>query len=479
MNNLSRRGFLAGFTKAVGVGTASFLCRARLGIGVPFVVPPIWLREAHELIRGIKQPRIARRGVRLKPIDGDARAMIQEAIDSLNSRGGGRVSLAPGEWRVNGPIRYRSGIDLHLEAGARLIFSARRADYLPLVRTRWEGTDLFGYSPLLYAYQVRDVALSGAGSIEMEEGGDVADWRFEQTEAQRRLRAMGASGAPLEGRIFGAGLFLRPSCVQFFECERVLVDGVRLGAIPFWGVHCVYSEHVVVRGVVVDSLRVNNDGVDIDSSRHVLVERCVFNTGDDCIAIKAGRDLDGRMVGRPSENIVIRECKMLRGKSAGIAIGSEMSGGVRRVYIYRCEMGDVETVFNVKSNLDRGGFVEHLRVWNVSARQAARVVQITTSYHGYIGGNFPPRIEDIEIDDLRCQRAREGIAIKGVPASPVKRIKFKGVSIDSVAKPLVATNASQVEFERVLVNGETLSAALLKKEPSDPPNLSLSGDAIS
>ena len=403
----SRRAFLKGALLLSGsvCWTSSV---ARADSIVKMIGPPHWYDEAHAVVSSIKKPRIPDRDRRLTPVSGDARKLIQDQIDDLSRQGGGRLALGAGSWRSVGPINLRSGVELHFERECSLAFSGDREHYLPLVRTRWEGTDLYGYSPCIYAYQVSDVALTGHGSLSWERGGDIEGWRFEQTEAQKKLRAMGASGEPLDKRVFGKGSFLRPSFIQFFESERILIEGISVGTTPFWAVHLLYSSDITVRGISVTSDRVNNDGVDVDSSRRVLIENSTFNTGDDCIAIKSGRDLDGRMVAKPSEYIVIRDCNMAYGGSAGIAIGSEMSGGVRRVYIFRCNMGRVGIGVNIKSNLDRGGFVEHVRVWGVRARECKQPSQITTSYHGYMGGSFPPRIEDIELNELECSHLRRG-----------------------------------------------------------------------
>lgn len=451
---ISRRSLLRG---ALG-GVCGLLARVAPRGGMPIVsvamvVPPPWIQKAYDCIRTTQLPNIRRMSVRLVPEERDARERIQAAIDDLAIKGGGRLSLALGTWQIEGPLTLRSGIELYLEEGAHLVFSGDRAKYLPAVLTRWEGTDLYGYSPCIYALEARDVAITGRGTLEMSRRGDIESWRFDQTEAQRKLRMMGATGVPLNERVFAPTGFLRPSFIQFLKCERVLVEGIRVGAVPFWGVHLVYTRHATVRGITVESDRVNNDGVDIDSSSRVVVENCIFRTGDDCIAIKSGRDHDGRIIGIPSEDVVIRDCRMERGGSAGVAIGSEMSGGVRRVYIFRCEMGRVQTVLNIKSNLDRGGYVENIRLWNVSAREASRVVQITTSYHGYMGGNFPPRFEDIEINDLRCGSAKEGISLRGVAASPVRRVSIKHVTVPKVTIPTLIMHVEGLTSDDVYMNG--------------------------
>lgn len=453
LSRVSRRAVLA----AVASSLMSGLARGRLGFTVAMVRPPRWIGEAHEIMRTIQTPRIPKRIITLQPVDGDARPLIQQAFDDLGQRGGGKVILSPGTWRSNGPIQLRSGTELHLTHDTSLVFSGDREHYLPVVHTRWEGTELYGYCPFIYAYKVHDIAITGSGTLAVDRQGDMESWRKEQTEAQKRLRSMGTTGVPLGQRVFAEGSFLRPSLMQFFGCERVLIENIAIGEIPFWGVHLVYTAHATVRGISVRSDRVNNDGIDIDSSRRILVENCTFNTGDDCIAVKSGRDLDGRSIAQPSEDIVIRDCQMIYGGSAGLAIGSEMSGGVRRVYIVRCEFGKVDTIVNIKANLDRGGAVEHIRAWNLRARECDNALQITTAYHGYMGGKFPPRFEDIEIDELTCEKANQAVVIRGDRQSVIRRVALRDVQIKQARVASDIRHAEVVACERVVVGEQQLA----------------------
>jgi hypothetical protein len=215
----------------------------------------------------------------------------------------------------------------------------------------------------------------------------------------------------------------------------------------------VFSHCATIRNISVKSSEVNSDGIDIDSSTHVLVEQCILDNGDDSIAIKSGRDRDGRTAGAPSEDIVIRDCTITRSESSGIAVGSEMSGGVRRVYVIRCTMGDVHAVVTIKSNLDRGGVVEHLRMWKISASRCSRLVQVTTSYHGYAGGNYPPIFRDIELDDLRAASANKGISLLGSARAPITGVALKALVVTEVVNPLVVEHARDVSLSNVVMNG--------------------------
>jgi polygalacturonase len=417
-------------------------------------------RDAAALVKSIRIPHFASRSVRVSaevdPQGADGREVIQRQIDALNRLGGGRVIIPPGTWTIAGPLRLTSNIDLHLEEGAVLLFSDDPDDYLPSVLTRWEGTEVFGYSPFIYAYHAHNVAITGRGTISGNRSSPSSAWGWKDARQQRDLRGAGRDGDPLYDRVYGKRGMLHPSLIQFFGCSSVLVEGISTVDALFWGTHFVYCNDVTVRGLKVDSLGSNNDGVDIDSSYRVLVEKCVFRTGDDCIAIKSGRDRDGRSIGKPSEDIVIRDCIMNESKSAAIALGSEMSGGIRSVFVHRCVMRDVETVVDIKSNLDRGGIIENIRIQDLSVEGSETVLEITTEYHGYAGGNNVPLIRDVRLDDARVTRSERGVVIKGAAQSPVEDVEIDRLRISSCDKPMHVVNAKGISVTRSVVNGQAL-----------------------
>ncbi len=293
----------------------------------------------------------------------DALPAIRAAIEKASADGGGRVVLPEGTWLSEGPVHLASNIDLHVSEGATLLFGTDTDDYLPVVRTRWEGTELNGYSPLIYAAEVHDVAITGSGTIDGNEDSQFHAWKEQEKPDQLRLRQMGFDGVPVEERVFGKGTFLRPSAIQFFHAERVLLEDYRVTNSPFWINHLVYTDQATVRGLDVDSHRANNDGIDVESSTDVLIEENRFRTGDDSVVVKSGRDLDGRTIARPSENVVIRRNDM--GGEDGIALGSEMSGGIKGVYFTDNVLRDGASAIRFKGNLDRGGTVEKIRVSNM------------------------------------------------------------------------------------------------------------------
>lgn len=385
----------------------------------------------------------------------DARPGIMEAVRQANGAGGGRVVIPPGTWQSAGPIHLASNVNLHVAEGAVLRFSGDPALYLPAVRTRWEGTELYNYSPLIYAYQAVNVALTGGGIIEGSGSEAFAQWRPLQQEAQNRLREMGAASVPVYERQFGPGDYLRPSMIQFYGCDNVLVEEVTIHDSPMWVVHAVYSQNVTVRGITVESLRLNNDGIVVDSSVDVLVEDNDLHTGDDSIVIKSGRDRDGWRVGRPSENVVIRNNRM-QGYN-GLVIGSEMSGGVRNIFMLDNELGSVRAAIYLKSNPDRGAAIEHVRVRGISVQQAEILLRLETNYGGYRGGSSPSRYHDLLFEDIHAEAAGTAIQARGLQQEPITNMIVRRVTVGQADHPLVAEHIESLVLEEVLVNGQPVT----------------------
>ena len=199
-----------------------------------------------------------------------------------------------------------SNINLFVDASTTLKFSGEPADYLPVVLTRFEGTLVYNYSPLVYAPRVSNFAITGSGTLDGSGSKVFAKWSGKEKKDQNKLRQLGNDTSPLNQRVFGAGHYLRPSMIQPFNSTNVLIEGVTVKDSPFWVIHPTFCSNVTVRGVRVDSTNANNDGCDPDSCADVLIEDCDFNTGDDCISVKSGRDADAWKVGKPSQRIAIR-----------------------------------------------------------------------------------------------------------------------------------------------------------------------------
>lgn len=416
------------------------------------------------IVSRIEAPRIPARTYRVTDFgaagDGamDARPAILAAIAKATAEGGGRVVLSPGVWLSRGPIQLQSRIELHLEPGAHLLFSPEPEHYLPVVETRWEGTRVLSYSPLVYARDVEDVAITGPGTIDGNVRSGFHPWHPLANPDMQRLRRMGFTGVPLEERVFGAGTHLRPPLVQLVRARRVRLEGFTAVSSPFWVNHLVYSEHVTVRGIKVESHFPNNDGVDVDSSRYVLVEDSIFRTGDDAVVIKSGRDLDGRTVGKPSEYVVVRRNDM--GGEDGIALGSEMSGDIRYVFFTDNVLRSGSSAIRFKANLDRGGTVEHVGVRRFKVGSFERLFWFQLNYPGELGGNFPSTYRDIVFEDFQVENVGTLFEAHAPSQAPLVGVVVRNVAVASAKEITILENVQDLRFDGVTVAGRPVSPAV-------------------
>jgi len=292
--------------------------------------------------------------------------------------------------------------------------------------------------------------------------------RPQRSGAQNRLRQMGIDGVPVYKRVFGEGDFLPPSMVQFFGCRNILIQDVTLKDSPYWVMHPAFCDNVTVRNVTVESYNLNNDGCDPESTTNVLIENCNFKTGDDAIAIKAGRDQDAWRIGQPTENIVIRNC-MFNSKCNGLCIGSDMAAGVRNVYMENIKIGKCLSAIYFKSNLDRGGFIENVHVNNVTCDSVhSAFIRFETNYHGARGGYHPTRFNNFLIENVTCVRSNEvGIYAVGIENHPLKNITLKNVDVKSAPRTYTLQYVEGITFDNVHVSGTLL--------PVKPPLTEVNG----
>ena len=421
------------------------------------------------IVAALERPSIPRRDYRVADLGGrpdgrtDTLPAIRAAIEKASAAGGGRVVLSKGVWLSRGPVHLRSRIELHLEEGARLLFSPDPADYLPVVKSRWEGTEVMTYSPLVYARDVEDVAITGPGIIDGNQASGFHAWHPKAEPDFRRLRRMGFDGVPLERRVFGEGTHLRPPLIQILGGRRVLLSGYTATHSPFWVNHLVYVEHATVRGIRVDSRFPNNDGVDVDSSRYVLVEKCTFTTGDDSVVIKSGRDLDGRTIGRPSEHVVVRDNDL--GGEDGIALGSEMSGGIRYVFFTNNLLRSGASAIRFKTNLDRGGTVEHVGVRNFKVGSFQTLFWFQLDYPSELGGHFPARYRNIVFENFEVADVGTLLEVRAPREAPLTDVVLRNVRVASARTPVVVENVERLTFDRVSVGGQPLEAPATPRAP--------------
>ncbi|NDW11449.1 glycoside hydrolase family 28 protein [Bacteroides sp. 214] len=367
---------------------------------------------------------------------------IAKAIDACNQKGGGRVVVPAGEW-LTGPVHFKSNINLHLEEGAVLRFTDNPADYLPAVMTSWEGMECYNYSPLLYAFDCENVAITGKGTLKPY----MDNWKVwfkrpkPHMDALAQLYHWASTDVPVEERQMAVNdNNLRPHLIHFNRCKNVLLEDFVIRESPFWTIHLFMCDGGVVRNLDVYAHGHNNDGVDLEMSRNFLIEDCIFDQGDDAVVIKAGRNRDAWRLNTPCENIVVRNCEIRDGHTL-LGIGSELSGGVRNVYMDNCHATkSVHRFFFIKSNHRRGGFVENITMQNVTCGSTLRVLEIDTDVL-YQWKNLVPtyetsitKIEGIYLNNVSCANAKAIYDLKGDERLPIRNVEIKNVHVDTITE---------------------------------------------
>ena len=379
-------------------------------------------------------------------------AAIAQAIEEASKAGGGTVVVPEGEW-LTGKIHFKSNVNLHLQEGAVLLFSDQPEDYLPAVQTTWEGMECYNYSPLIYAFECKNVAITGKGELRAKM--DVWKSWFSRPRPHmnslKRLYMLASNNSPVEERqMVNDTAHLRPQFIQFNRCENVLLEDIKIRNSPFWVIHPFMCKNVVIRRVDVHAHGHNNDGVDPEMSQNMLIEDCIFDQGDDAIAVKSGRNQDAWRLNKPTKNIVIRNCVVKNGHQL-LAIGSELSGGVENILMDNCEVLDGARLFHllyIKTNERRGGYVKNIHFTNnKSGRIDKGILGIETDVL-YQWRNLVPTIEkrltpieDIYLTNIHATRTEFLSRIQGAEELPVKNIILENVQVDSTTgEPFINEN---------------------------------------
>ncbi len=379
------------------------------------------------------------------------------AIAACHQAGGGRVVVPPGVY-LTGPIHLKSRVNLHVSEGATIRFSTNTADYMPPVFTRFECIELMGYSPPIYAFEQTDIAITGKGTLDGQ-GQFWHRWLGQWNEDIRRLVEQGREGVPVSERVYGEGYKLRPNFIQPVRCQNVLIEGVRVINSPMWTLHPLYCTNVTIRGVTVETDGPNTDGCDPDSCRDVLIEDCVFDNGDDCIAIKSGRDEDGRQVNMPCENVVIRNC-VFRAGHGGVTMGSETAGGIRNVFAEDCQFDspDLNMAMRFKTNPARGGYIENVFLRDCVVKTAKYGIHITKRYGAGLtkDGETDPPVRNIDIRDSTFHRlTRQAIWVEGFsPDKIVTDVRIEDCEFEPMENPVTIRNANRIEIVNCTGLGE-------------------------
>lgn len=375
---------------------------------------------------------------------------LQSKIDATARCGGGRVSVPQGTWQT-GRIHLKSGVDLHFEDGAVLEFSTNPDDYLPNVKTSWQGEEIMGLSPLVYAFGASNVSITGKGVLKT----GVKPWKDWMKATQGR----------------------RPQFVQFFLCRNVRLEDFAIRGTPFWTLHLYRSDNVAVKGLDVSAWDdageaiMNSDGIDVECSSHVTIRDCTFRQNDDSIVIKSGRDADGIKRAIPTSDVLIERCMVTAGHTL-LGIGSEVGGGVRRITLRDCTVqGRVGRLLFVKTNAKRGGFIEDIAVENVRAdRVGDSILGLMADYWYYP----PPGAKDLHRTPIRgvsirkvvCTEAGSVAELRGDPELPAHDFKVEDVIVERLrTKTVEASNVENLRVDGLVVRYPP-KIPLKKNDPS-------------
>lgn len=374
-------------------------------------------------------------------------AAFAAAFAACSAAGGGKVIVPPGKW-LTGPIHFKSNINLFLSEDAEVIFSDVFEDYLPVVRVRAGSIEIYNYSPLIYARDCENIAITGPGKL----NGNAEKWWDWTKKETREYFFAESKGVPVEDRIYGKPEHaIRPSFVQFFNCRNILLEGFTIGSGPNWTIHPVFCENIIIRRVHVLTDGPNNDGIDPDSSRNILVEHCVFDTGDDCLVLKSGYNEDGWRAAKPTENVIMRWSTSKRGHG-GLVIGSEMSGDVRNVYMHDCDFEGTDRALRIKSRVGRGGIVENVWVENIVVKNMEYEVVILNMDYGAdknaLTTERAPIFRNIFVKNVYGDGAPMAVRVVGLPDSLIENVHFENMRIKSTAG-IFCRNATGLHFTNV------------------------------
>lgn len=407
--------------------------------------------------------------------------IINATIAKCNKAGGGKVVIPAGKYQT-GAITLLSDVNLEVQKGAELVFAFDR-DLYPLVYTRWEGLDIMNYQPCIYAIDATNIGLTGEGIINGNGSNErwwymkgnkhhgyhegVDEWQGTDGVGTRAtLLKMADNGVPAQERVFGKGKGLRPQLVNFVRCQNAIIQGVELRDSPFWVIHPLFCKNLTVKNVTIYNEGPNGDGCDPESCEDVLIEGCTFHTGDDCIALKSGRNADGLKAALPCKNIIIRKCQMADGHG-GVVIGSEISGGCTNIFAEDCDMDspNLDRVIRIKTNTCRGGINENIYVRNIRVGQCKEsVMRINLAYEpkeiaerGHI-----PTVRNVYVENVTCKKSEYGIRLNGLEereskTAQIYNINVKNCRFEGITKKTVEITGSVRD-----INVENVSMVMAK-----------------
>lgn len=434
-----------------------------------------------DILRNIKPPLFPNKDFSIIQFEGigdgitDCTQAFSKSIKECHESGGGRVVVPSGKF-LTGPIHLLNNVNLHLEKGAEIIFKTDPSSYLPYVPVSWEGIEAMNYSPFIYAYDQENIAITGEGTLDGQasnkqwwpwKGKKEFGWKEGQPNQEigrTRLKAMAFDGLPVEKRIIGDGGYLRPDFIQLFKCKNILIDGISIIRSPNWEINLVLSENITVKRININTHGPNNDGIDVCSSKNVLIEDSTFDTGDDCVVLKSGRNDDGRRVNTPTENVIVRNVNMKDGHG-GITIGSEISAGVKNVYVENCTINspNLWVAIRIKSNTMRGGTVENVNIKNVMIERVRDAVFSVDFYYEDAKGPYIPIVRDIHLENIKSKNSKYAIHINTDGISKIKNLDIVDCEFQNVSdENFINGHFENLTLENIMLNGQQLNAERLE-----------------
>ncbi|WP_245308280.1 glycoside hydrolase family 28 protein [Halalkalibacter urbisdiaboli] len=418
---------------------------------------------------------------------------FRQVIDACSKAGGGKVIIPPGIW-YTGPIRLKSKLNLHVEAGAIVVFSRQFDDY-PLIASSFEGEEIVRCQSPIDGEGLQDVAITGSGIFDgsgdawrpvkrfkmtdskwkklLKSGGVVEKtaeteiwWPTEQAmKGNERYQELRKTGSKESKEFESIRDFLRPNLLSIRHSKRVLLDGPTFKNSPAWCLHPWVCEHVTIQNVQVKNpwYSQNGDGLDLESCRYALIENCIFDVGDDAICIKSGKDEAGRKLGKRCEDVVINGCQVYSGHG-GFVIGSEMSGGVRNIHVNDCSFIGTDTGLRFKSARGRGGIVENVTIRNIRMVNIAKEAIVFQMFYVLSKEEERAMVEEpvsertpifrnMSIQDVQCIGAADGLVVKGLPEMPLEGLVFKNVALQST-RGISLSECKQIKLDSVSLNVE-------------------------
>lgn len=467
------------FTNTAKVSILFFLIQS--GLAVPGIAGQGW-DQVSEIISKIVPPTFPDRDFYITDYGAkgngntDCTDAFRQAILACYNAGGGRVVVPEGIF-LTGAVYLKSNTNLYISKKATVLFSRDPEKYLPVVYTRFEGVECMNYSSFIYAFEEENIAVTGSGILDgqadseswwsWKKKGDehLNDGIHNDKSDRQQLFRFGEENVPVKERIFGKDHYLRPNFIQPYKCRNILIDSVTIKRSPMWEIHPVLCENITIQNVNIISHGPNNDGCNPESSKNVLIKKSYFDTGDDCIAIKSGRNVDGRRVNVASENIIVQDCTMKDGHG-GVVIGSEMSGDCRNVFVENCIMDspNLERALRIKTNSMRGGIVENIYFRNVTVGEVRdAVVKINFNYGEGDAGEHIPVVRNIYVSSVTSRKSRYAISLTGYERSPVRNLNIEDCRFDGVEEGNILKYYDNLKMKNVYINDKLVDDKYYEK----------------